>query len=633
MQENKTTNQLIKGILKSFQATAHQTLQGPTTAVARSSHLSSATMSYLDCSPDRSVDSDPRTSTDCGGVRSLLSKTENLRQVLGQKPFLLLVDQAPGALTETDLEGHRISCFDIEGEKRLCLPQIINCILSDFSLSQINAAYDELRIFTSLCSGGQLDVLKRLKVLPPNAVSCGLITKSNAERLCSYLLRRTTAPLARDIPTVAEDGFGVGHKCFGRGRGFFVRRRYLSASSPAIRCCDCFGMFTPSEFVCHSHHALENRVCHWGFDSSRWRNYLLLSKNQPITESLKKEFEDVKALYVDDDKSVFALKRSQSFIANEVKNESSAGETEDRSEQFISASKAAVNDRSAVVSRSLTLNSTSGRFPAVHHSEDVIFNTPDKSFAPNVSLLPDNFYEKRQQELDCENESRQTKCLKMEMNSGETIVSPELFCNPEDYIKAETGCLSKEIESELSQLQKKELSLFRDVLEQTESLSLEERKKVFDNYVVIQKRFQATVDRLKYRQKKLLQELFCIQRKVSDLSDEFSTMHETHRTLMSRLRCEFDASMKSSNDENHQFKIEIETLTNARKRSDFGLMKAKYKAQVELFRRRFQTVESANKELLSKCIELKKLLPPQCHHHLPPTAAAAAKCHSTSSFT
>lgn len=49
-------------------------------------------------------------------------------------------------------------------------------------------------------------------------------------------------------------------------------------------------------------------------------------------------------------------------------------------------------------------------------------------------------------------------------------------------------------------------------------------------------------------------------------------MHETHRTLMSRLRCEFDASMKSSNDENHQFMIEIETLTNSRKRSDFGLV-------------------------------------------------------------
>lgn len=46
-----------------------------------------------------------------------------------------------------------------------------------------------------------------------------------------------------------------------------------------------------------------------------------------------------------------ALKRSQSFIANEVKNESSAGEAKDRSEQFISASKAAMNDRSAVVSR------------------------------------------------------------------------------------------------------------------------------------------------------------------------------------------------------------------------------------------------------------------------------------------
>lgn len=76
---------------------------------------------------------------------------------------------------------------------------------------------------------------------------------------------------------------------------------------------------------------------------------------------------------------------------------------------------------------------------------------------------------------------------------------------------AETGCHSKEIESELSQLQKKELSLFRDVLEQTESLSLEERKKVFDNYVVIQKRFQATVDRLKYRQKKLQKVIHSLQ--------------------------------------------------------------------------------------------------------------------------
>ena len=31
-------------------------------------------------------------------------------------------------------------------------------------------------------------------------------------------------------------------------------------------------------FVGHSHRRLENRTCHWGFDSSNWRSYLLLAK-------------------------------------------------------------------------------------------------------------------------------------------------------------------------------------------------------------------------------------------------------------------------------------------------------------------------------------------------------------------
>ena len=32
----------------------------------------------------------------------------------------------------------------------------------------------------------------------------------------------------------------------------------------------------------HSHRSLENRVCHWGFDSTNWRSYLLLAKEKTV---------------------------------------------------------------------------------------------------------------------------------------------------------------------------------------------------------------------------------------------------------------------------------------------------------------------------------------------------------------
>ncbi|KAL1763548.1 ski oncoprotein [Sigmodon hispidus] len=33
------------------------------------------------------------------------------------------------------------------------------------------------------------------------------------------------------------------------------------------------------QFLVHLHKAMENRTCHWGFDSANWRAYILLSQD------------------------------------------------------------------------------------------------------------------------------------------------------------------------------------------------------------------------------------------------------------------------------------------------------------------------------------------------------------------
>ena len=63
-------------------------------------------------------------------------------------------------------------------------------MLRDYTLADINNVCDELHIYCSRCSPDQLEVLKVTGVLPVSAPSCGLITKTDAERLCNALLHR-----------------------------------------------------------------------------------------------------------------------------------------------------------------------------------------------------------------------------------------------------------------------------------------------------------------------------------------------------------------------------------------------------------------------------------------------------------
>lgn len=112
--------------------------------------------------------------------------------ILGVGPLLVPSDRST-ELTHAMLEGESISSFVVGGEKRLCLPQVLNSVLRDFTLQQINGVCDELYVYCARCDADQLHVLKVLGILPFNAPSCGLITLTDAQRLCNALLRPGSA--------------------------------------------------------------------------------------------------------------------------------------------------------------------------------------------------------------------------------------------------------------------------------------------------------------------------------------------------------------------------------------------------------------------------------------------------------
>ncbi|XP_069753621.1 ski-like protein isoform X2 [Narcine bancroftii] len=220
---------------------------------------------------------------------------------------LLIPSDSSTELTHTLLEMETISCFVVGGEKRLCLPQVLNSVLRDFSLQQINAVCDELYIYCSRCTAEQLQILKVLGILPSNAPSCGLITQTDAQRLCNALVHPSVLPpdanrlpgklCLSQLQNGAGSSFEVEHWCLGKCQGLFVLQFYNYPDAACIQCLDCHMMFSPQKFVLHSHRLPDKRTCHWGFDSAKWRCYLQLSRKYAGTSDekiLKRYLEEMK---------------------------------------------------------------------------------------------------------------------------------------------------------------------------------------------------------------------------------------------------------------------------------------------------------------------------------------------------
>ncbi|XP_028328219.1 ski-like protein [Gouania willdenowi] len=312
--------------------------------------------------------------------------------VLGGGPLLVPCDSST-ELTHSLLEGESISCFVVGGEKRLCLPQVLNSVLRDFSLQQINTVCDELYVYCSRCDAEQLHILKVLGILPFNAPSCGLITLTDAQRLCNALLRPgAVLPVdpsgklsSQGLLKESESSFQVEHQCLGKCQGLFVPQFYTQPEAPCIQCVECQLLFSPQKFVMHSHKSPDKRTCHWGFDSAKWPCYLQLARKYqgtPEEPKLKQLLDEVK------EKFHFLLKRSldkKAVDEEERQVRKPSLDPRDKLADGDPARKGKASPPTLVFNRLFSDIKEEPGHPTLVHPSYYLY-TYDKMVAPNVSL-------------------------------------------------------------------------------------------------------------------------------------------------------------------------------------------------------------------------------------------------------
>lgn len=199
----------------------------------------------------------------------------------------------------TVLNNIKVSCFSTGGEKRLCIPELLTKVFMDFQKEQLTEACENLDIRLTECTPSQLESLIERNILDQRVrpTSCGLIKKTDAERLCNSLLCSNNK-LAEFSHSDSPYAFQVYHECFGKCRGILNPEKYNTPSSPCIKCTECNLLFTLQKFVSHSHKPNENKTCHWGFESDNWRYYLMLADKQAGSRDLlERSLEEVKGKF------------------------------------------------------------------------------------------------------------------------------------------------------------------------------------------------------------------------------------------------------------------------------------------------------------------------------------------------
>nr|XP_046251440.1 SKI family transcriptional corepressor 1 homolog-B isoform X3 [Scatophagus argus] len=198
----------------------------------------------------------------------------------------------PNQVGETVLYGIPIVSLVIDGQERLCLAQISNTLLKNYSYNEIHNRRVALGITCVQCTPVQLEILRRAGAMPISSRRCGMITKREAERLCKSFLG------AHSPPKLPENfAFDVSHECAWGSRGSFIPARYNSSRAKCIKCSYCNMYFSPNKFIFHSHRTPESKYTQpdaANFNS--WRRHLKLTDKSSQMEILH-AWEDVKAMF------------------------------------------------------------------------------------------------------------------------------------------------------------------------------------------------------------------------------------------------------------------------------------------------------------------------------------------------
>lgn len=231
---------------------------------------------YIQCSRD-SIHGPVALKTD--------KKLVSLNKVAESKKIIFDIIPDESKLGSVNIDGHSVSSFVVGGEKRLCFTEIVHTVLKDANVQDIFKKRDNLLIFTSKCTQKQLDELKYHEVLPWTTTSSNLISISDAFRLIGAL-QYNLAPKA-DPMKRSSSAFEVYHECFGGCIGMIDPALYSAVNAPCIRCTECNGLFSTKKFVSHNHSNYDEvHTCHWGFDSSNWRIYIMLVEQKPTRDHI-----------------------------------------------------------------------------------------------------------------------------------------------------------------------------------------------------------------------------------------------------------------------------------------------------------------------------------------------------------
>ncbi|XP_039313446.1 SKI family transcriptional corepressor 2 isoform X2 [Solenopsis invicta] len=195
-------------------------------------------------------------------------------------------------VSTVSLYGIHIVSLVIEGQERLCLAQISNTLLKQFSYNEIHNRRVALGITCVQCTPVQLEILRRAGAMPVSSRRCGMITRREAERLCKSFLG-DNAP-----PRLPEDfAFSVHHECAWGCRGAFLPARYNSSRAKCIKCAYCGLFFSPNKFIFHSHRIgpSDKYVQPDAANFNSWRRHMKLSGTPP--DEVVHAWEDVKAMF------------------------------------------------------------------------------------------------------------------------------------------------------------------------------------------------------------------------------------------------------------------------------------------------------------------------------------------------
>jgi hypothetical protein len=190
------------------------------------------------------------------------------------------------------IRGVSVISLLIDGKERLCLAQISNTLLKNYSYNEIHNRRVALGINCIQCTPVQLEILRRSGAMPVSSRRCGMITKREAERLVKSFLEDNKPPVLPE-----NFAFNVHHKCGWGSRGIFYPTRYNSSRAKCIRCFYCSLYYSPNKFIFHAHNTPDTKYIQpdtANFNS--WRRHLMLI-NPANDENLANAWEDVKAIF------------------------------------------------------------------------------------------------------------------------------------------------------------------------------------------------------------------------------------------------------------------------------------------------------------------------------------------------